>query len=121
MSKYTEVDEYCLTMQEYAISLALSKETALEKAYAEKCIEAGIYRLTMTQKLPADILQQDQEICRYPSSNWQWFKKFIPFMKPKYRIHTVTEHLTFPKIAIPKNIQPEMRVFFEKRDYVSCD
>jgi hypothetical protein len=117
LSEYSEVDEYCLALQEYAISMAANREIVLDKVMAEHWINEAIYRLHLSQRLPTDVLQQDVEICRYPASNWQWLKQFIPFMKPKYRIHTITEHLTFPKIDVPPKMLDDMRIYIEKGMY----
>jgi hypothetical protein len=111
LKDYPIVDEYCLKLQEYAISCAISHDMPDIDAYAYRFIEEQLYRLNMSMRIPIDVLQDRTEICRYPANNWEWLKQFIPFIKPKYRIHYINEHITFPKIKIPNKYQDEMRIY----------
>lgn len=108
------IEELELSLQQYASSQMVDANMPDVKLYLEKSIEYNTIILTMAHRIPTKILQQDREICRYPASNWQWFKQFIPFAKPKYRIHYLTEHLTFPSIKLPENLQERMKIYIQE-------
>ena len=112
-SGQSDIEELKLHIQKYAASQMIAADMSDVKLALEVAYDYSALILVLSHRLPADVLQQDKEICRYPASNWQWLKQFIPFAKPKYKIHYLTEHVTFPKMKYPKKMQDEMRIFIE--------
>lgn len=104
--KTLDTKELELTFQEYVASTMVSYEIPDVELHIEKNIKTMCYLISLCHKVPAKILQEKKEICRYPANNWEWVKQFIPFMRPKYKIHYLTEHVTFPTLKLPENLNP---------------
>jgi len=101
-----KIQEVIIERQQYAISYLMQKDVLFNDVYLEYLIEEQMYKLAITQRLPAKILQDRTIIAKIPSSNWQWFKSLFG-LKCEYKVYYLNEHVTFPNYAWPSTLGQE--------------
>lgn len=75
------------------------------ETHLQYVLEAAYHALRISFKYPAQALQDNREVARYPVSRWGYFLHAIGLGKyAKWKRVVINEELAFPNIAIPPEL-----------------
>lgn len=106
------IEEIKLERQTYCIGRLIELEAMFDDVQLDYILEEVKFRLQVVHRPFVQVLQQEEIITSYPSSNWQWFKSILG-LKHKVKKHLLTEHVTFPNYKFPKTLG-ETKVYIQK-------
>lgn len=96
-------------VQQYAVDFMLDEGFATSglQVHEQYLLESAMKMIRVSFKYPAQVLQQDKEIARYPATLWSHVLDALGLYKyARYTRVMLNEHLAFPGVEIP----PELKI-----------
>lgn len=97
------------TVHQYAVDFMVEEGFAASglQVHEQWLLETAMKAIRISFKYPAQVLQQDKEIARYPATLWSHVLDALGLYKyARYTRVMLNEHLAFPGIEI----LPEMKI-----------
>lgn len=101
--------QFLAVIQQYAVDFLLDEGFAASglQVHEQVLLETAMKAIRISFKYPAQVLQQNKEIARYPATLWSHVLDALGLYKyARYTRVMLNEHLAFPGVEIP----PELKI-----------
>src|SRR5579859_5197339 len=111
-----DIQTYELEIQTFWANSVIDEESLASfrdaKVYIRYMLEDLAYRLTAMMKVPAKVLQTDNEVAKWPARRWDNFLVAVCLDKyAKFKRLHFTEMLLFPAVTVPPNLCSSMKIY----------
>jgi hypothetical protein len=109
---------FLATVQQYAVDFMVDHGFATGGLDAQEyfVLETAMQAIRISFRYPAQVLQHDQEIARYPATLWSYLLHAVGLGRyARYKVVLLNENLSFPHIEIPPELKIGATVCFDWR------